>query len=330
MNPAFSVIFVTTLIGSGQGLFIALVLANSSTGLAGSTSLTSHDSTVTVIGCLISLCLLIGGLFASFFHLGHPERAWRAAACWRTSWLSREVILLPLLMGCIAVYLLIYLDGELVEWLPGAMRTEMFARMMGWFGVVLAFALFICTAMIYACIRFIEEWSSPLTLVNFILLGLSSGFILANALMAYFDASVDYRVVALALTVATMMMRLMSLARNRRLKSKSTLQTAIGIKHRHITQRSQGAMGGSFNTRDFFHHCSELMIRNVVRATIALAFVVPILILIIAALLPVVSSKLWWLFGLAFGIQFIGLLAERWLFFAQANHPQNLYYQTIS
>jgi DMSO reductase anchor subunit len=26
----------------------------------------------------------------------------------------------------------------------------------------------------------------------------------------------------------------------------------------------------------------------------------------------------------------LGLLAERWFFFAQANHPQNLYYQNIS
>lgn len=25
-----------------------------------------------------------------------------------------------------------------------------------------------------------------------------------------------------------------------------------------------------------------------------------------------------------------GLLAERWFFFAQANHPQNLYYQAIA
>ena len=25
----------------------------------------------------------------------------------------------------------------------------------------------------------------------------------------------------------------------------------------------------------------------------------------------------------------LGLLAERWFFFAQANHPQNLYYQTV-
>ena len=29
-------------------------------------------------------------------------------------------------------------------------------------------------------------------------------------------------------------------------------------------------------------------------------------------------------------LQVLGLLAERWLFFAQARHPQNLYYQTVS
>ncbi|MCK9215175.1 MAG: hypothetical protein WBI05_04125 [Rhodoferax sp.] len=28
-------------------------------------------------------------------------------------------------------------------------------------------------------------------------------------------------------------------------------------------------------------------------------------------------------------LQYLGLLAERWFFFAQANPPQNLYYQTI-
>jgi len=29
-------------------------------------------------------------------------------------------------------------------------------------------------------------------------------------------------------------------------------------------------------------------------------------------------------------VQFAGLLAERWYFFAEARHPQNLYYQAIS
>ena len=33
---------------------------------------------------------------------------------------------------------------------------------------------------------------------------------------------------------------------------------------------------------------------------------------------------------LAFVVQYLGLIAERWFFFAQANHPQNLYYQAIA
>jgi DMSO reductase anchor subunit len=31
----------------------------------------------------------------------------------------------------------------------------------------------------------------------------------------------------------------------------------------------------------------------------------------------------------AFLVQYIGLLMERWFFFAEAKHPQNLYYQTV-
>jgi len=33
---------------------------------------------------------------------------------------------------------------------------------------------------------------------------------------------------------------------------------------------------------------------------------------------------------LALLLQAPGVLAERWYFFAQAQHPQNLYYQTVS
>jgi DMSO reductase anchor subunit len=34
--------------------------------------------------------------------------------------------------------------------------------------------------------------------------------------------------------------------------------------------------------------------------------------------------------GAAFTLQYAGLLAERWYFFAEAKHPQNLYYQAIA
>ena len=93
MKPAFSVIFLTTLIGAGQGLFLAL-FTHQSYALFG--LLPTQSDPFYGYGSALALSLLVGGLIASFFHLGRPERAWRSATQWRTSWLSREVIVLPL------------------------------------------------------------------------------------------------------------------------------------------------------------------------------------------------------------------------------------------
>ncbi|MGD8547478.1 MAG: dimethyl sulfoxide reductase anchor subunit, partial [Thiohalophilus sp.] len=93
MHPAFSVIFLTTLIGTGQGLFLALFSGQLYSAV---NLLPAQSSSFYVTGSILAMLLLIGGLAASFFHLGHPERAWRAASQWRTSWLSREVIILPM------------------------------------------------------------------------------------------------------------------------------------------------------------------------------------------------------------------------------------------
>ena len=81
MKPAWSVILFTTLAGAGQGLFLALAAAE---------FFSDPQAVFLQSGALIVLALLAGGLLASFFHLGRPGRAWRAAAMWRTSWLSRS------------------------------------------------------------------------------------------------------------------------------------------------------------------------------------------------------------------------------------------------
>ena len=110
--------------------------------------------------------LLIGGLGASFLHLGRPERAWRAAMMWRTSWLSREVIVLPAFIGMVGLWwLALRLDAG-PAWRDVVLPLA---------GIAVAALLWYCTAMIYACLRFIEEWAHPLTLVNYTLIGLSSG-----------------------------------------------------------------------------------------------------------------------------------------------------------
>ena len=141
----------------------------------------------------------------------------------------------------------------------------------------------------------------------------------APALVRFFG------IAALALTALAVLARSASLIRNARLKPKSTLQTAIGIKNPRIVQKSMGMMGGSFNTREFFHGRTRAALRAVKWAFLLLVFPIP------AALL---AAGLWQasvpLLVAAFVLQYLGLLAELWFFFAQANHPQNIYYQTVA
>ncbi|MBP6008329.1 MAG: dimethyl sulfoxide reductase anchor subunit [Rhodoferax sp.] len=313
MQPAFSVIFLTTLIGAAQGLFLALYGTEVS-GLGQLGAQESHQ--FLFIGSLVALVLTALGLLASFFHLGRPERAWRSAAMWRTSWLSREVIALPIFMAGLFFY------GS-AHWL-GLDST----KWLGAFTVLACLTLFVSTAMIYASVRFLQEWASPLTLVNYLLLGCASGLTLATALAATTGMAtlvLPYASSAAGLTLLAWVTRVASLVRNARLKPKSSLQSAIGIKHPRIVQKAQGFMGGSFNTREFFHGKTTELLRSVKWGFLLLVFPVPLLLLGAG-----VSASSAGILGAAFLLQYLGLLAERWFFFAQANHPQNLYYQTIS
>jgi DMSO reductase anchor subunit len=129
----------------------------------------------------------------------------------------------------------------------------------------------------------------------------------------------------MVITLLALVTRAASLIRNARLKPKSTLQTAIGVRHSQIVQKAQGFMGGSFNTREFFHGKGASLLRSVKWVFLMLVFAFPLLLLAGG-----LSSSLGGLLAVAFLVQYLGLLVERWFFFAQANHPQNLYYQTIS
>jgi DMSO reductase anchor subunit len=325
MHPAFSVIFLTTLIGAGQGLFLALYTGQ----LYSVFKLVPTQDSVNfyAYGSVLALVLLVAGLIASFFHLGRPERAWRSAAMWRTSWLSREVIVLPALMGAVAAWGLIhYLGWNPVFLVMGSGFEIDLSLLVGGVGTLLAFALFLCTGMIYACIKMLQEWATPLTVVNYTLLGGASGFILATAYAAWQGSSMTGFLGnwSIILTVLAFVTRSASLLRNSRLKHKSTLQTAIGIRHAQIEQKGQGAMAGSFNTREYFHGASERKYKSVKWLFLLLVFPLPLLL--VSAGLGAHNTAL---LLLAFLLQYLGLLMERWFFFAQANHPQNLYYQTV-
>ena len=147
MNPAFSVVLFTTIAGAAQGLVVALALA-----MLGGTPMSSAFAAqvLAVAGVMLAI-----GLVASFGHLGRKERAWRAVLMWRTSWLSRECIVLLAFIAWLVLWWLTRDREELRAFVPLV-------------ALLIAAVLWLCTAMIYACLRFIEEWAQPLTLVNFV------------------------------------------------------------------------------------------------------------------------------------------------------------------
>lgn len=325
MHPAFSVLLLTTLIGAGQGLFLALYTGQV---YALARLLPAQGADFYVGGSVLALALLVLGLVASFFHLGRPERAWRTATQWRTSWLSREVIVLPAVLVLVALYGLAHARGLTAPWFTLAGMVPVDATLvLGLLASLAVYALYVCTAMIYASVRFLPEWHSPLTVANFILLGMASGFMLAAAYAAGRGAPLVtfYGLWAVIFTLLGLVTRGASLLRLHRITPKSSLRTAIGVRHQALVQIAQGATAGSFNTREFFHGRSPATLRRVKVLFLLLVFPLPVVLIALGHGLESPLAPL-----LAFGVQYLGLLAERWSFFAEARHPQNLYYQGVA
>ncbi len=326
MHPAFSVVFLTTLIGVGQGLFLALYTGQFYSMMK---LLPGQDSeNFYAMGSLLALGFLAAGLIASIFHLGRPMRGWRSISQWRTSWLSREIIVLPSTLFFVALYGIIHYFGWTQPLFTlGEMQPVDLSIIVGILATLSTFALFICTAMIYASIKFLQEWHSPLTVINYILLGTASGFTLAAAFSASIgNELVDfYAMWAIILTFTALISRSVALIRNSHLKQKSSPQTAIGVRHTMIVQQAQGAMCGSFNTREFFHGKSLGLLKTVKISFLMMVFPIPIVLLLAAAYgFESINLSI-----MAFVIQYLGLIAERWYFFTEAKHPQNIYYQSV-
>jgi len=307
MRPPWSMIIFTTVAGASQGLLLLLVTLD----FARRSGAIDAPTTLFTAGAAAVLLLAGGGLVAATFHLGRPMRAWRSMAMWRTSWLSREVIVLPAFMAVVAL------------WGTG----HFFDRpqpVLGAVAAVLALLLFICTGMIYGAVKAIRAWATPLTPLNFALIGIASGALLGTALAAALAPSLVPAVAAwaVATTLLAGALRGATLWRNLNLKPKTTLQTAIGMRHPRIRQISQGSMGGSYNTREFFHGQPEAVLSRVRWAAALLGFVLP------AAVLLFVAPSAAGVAALCL-LQLPGLLAERWSFFAEGEHTQNLYYRAV-
>ena len=123
--------------------------------------------------------------------------------------------------------------------------------------------------------------------------------------------------------------RIAALMRNARLRPKSTVQSATGIKSPNLVQKSRGFTAGAFNLREFFHGKTPQTLQRIKWTFLVAAFAVPVVLIALGGSASSIADSLWLLCA-ACVVQYTGLVAERWFFFAEARHPQNLYYRQAS
>ena len=145
----------------------------------------------------------------------------------------------------------------------------------GALGVLASGALFVCTAMIYACLRFLQEWATPLTIVNFVLLGCASGFTLATACAAWFAPSLTCGACRLRVRADARGLReprrfaraqCAACGRSRRCKAR------LASRGRSVVQKSRGFTAGAFNLREFFHGQTPRTLRRIKWTFLVAAF----------------------------------------------------------
>ncbi len=143
---------------SHDPLVAMLVLTQSAAGALAVDLAVGHQRATTVAALVLALL----GLATSILHLGRPERAWRALAGWRRSWLSREVAALGL-FGGLAVSAV----------LTDSVVVQAIAALSGLAGVV-------CSGMLYVVTRR-PSWRATVTLPRFALGSLVGGAAVAFA-----------------------------------------------------------------------------------------------------------------------------------------------------
>lgn len=287
MHPAPSVITFTTLSGLGFGLLFWLGLG-----------LPAVTGWVATVFFLIAYALAVGGLLASTFHLGHPERAWKAFRQWRSSWLSRE--------GVCAVAALVVMAA----YGAGLVFFDMRLAGLGAVGALLALGTVFTTSMIYAQLRSVPRWHTALTPALLIALSLAGGALLAGQISA----------ARILLPVAGFLQILWWVRGDRAFgESGTTLASATGLGGIGAVRAfAPPHTGPNYLLREMVHVVGRKHARRLRAIALGLGYAVPVLLL----LLPFSHA----LAALAVISHVTGILASRWLFFAEAEHVVGLYY----
>jgi DMSO reductase anchor subunit len=305
MHPALSIIVFTTASGLGYGLAAAVGFG-----------LLDPAAMATKIAHVLALALIAGGLVSSTLHLGNPQRAWRALSQWRSSWLSREGVMaiatfVPLSINAFAV---IFLDRHL--------------PVVGLVGTAMAAVTVYCTAMIYASLRSVDAWYTPLTPTAYLLLSASGGALLA----AFFGAAGGGNTEPLAIAAILLLILAWGTKlawRNRLvpLRPRSTPETATGLgRIGKVRLFEPPHVNDNYLTSEMGFRIARKHASKLFRIAFAAGGVVPLLLTVFALALSGAAALPAALLGLAVIAHAAGILVERWLFFAEARHAVMNYY----
>ena len=238
------------------------------------------------------------------------DLAWRAFSRVRTSWLSREGVLALALYPVAALYAWLLIIGSSRVLFVGV----------GLLLASLALGVLFCTGMIYACLKTIPRWHTRLVPACYVLLGLYSGALAGLPFIAVSDGGVSKQVTAvLALLVLALLVKAVYYLRFRTPKVQYTINNALTLGPKSIRLLDVGHTHGTFLTDEF---CFKLARGHAVLlrvVAVAAGFGLPFVLLANGAngVIPL---------GVAWFACALGLLAERWLFFAEAEHVVRLYH----
>lgn len=288
MHPATSIILFTVASGAGFGLLVFLGLGYPS--VTGWTAFAFFA---------IAYALSVGGLLASTFHLGHPERAHLAFTQWRSSWLSREGVLAVLTLLVMAAYGagLVFLD---TRW-----------PVLGFTGAALSFGTVFATSMIYAQLKTVPRWHHWTTPVLFLLYSLAAGALLAGqtALVA-----------PMLLVLGAFQLWVWQSGDARFSAFGTTLGTATGLgAGGTVRSFEKPHTGPSYLTNEMVHVVGRRHAMKLRLIAFALLTVLPWVILVVLPFSHILAA-------IAVLSHLAGAITARWLFFAEAEHVVGLYY----
>lgn len=316
MKPALSVVMFTVLAGAGLGTLVVVGVM---------------DLTAVVLGranglalprvAIVGLTLVVAGLLSSTLHLGNPRNAWRSLSRVRTSWLSREaavaLVLLPVATLWIA---LLYLDT-----LRG-LRALLAAGT-----IALAWTTLYCTAMIYASLKPIRQWHTPRVPLGYALIAHFSGAVLViGALRAYGEPSAGLTVLTALLLVGTALAKVDYYRYIGSERGRLTIEDAIGVAH-GVGPRAAAPTMMRARLLDVGHSRGTFLTDEFVYALpparrIALRVLFWCAGIAVPALWLALGIDHWHGAALVALVSLGGIVAERWLFFAEARHTVRLYH----